>query len=251
MKEIPKYATNPQLRSRIREYKRLVTQDVLSESDTDKVRNYQSILSTLLFSAVKKEKYKLTSTIIPCRDDIPDGYKSLENLLNGAEKHKAANLLDIVISGKVGVVRSRINGAGFVYFDEGEVRKAQYELTITAKEKLRLELFDKTGEQRLQIQLSNDLIKAGYDINLEHVIYTGQRIDILAKKNGEIFLIECKGGSKSGHITSAIGQLICYKSAFQDGHMVAAFPEPPKQEYIDILEANNIKIIYKYGDLNC
>lgn len=60
------------------------------------------------------------------------------------------------------------------------------------------------------------------------------RIDILARNKDEVRIIECKIDSSVNSMSSALGQLLFYRSAYKEASLFVAVPNMPSNEVVEL-----------------
>jgi hypothetical protein len=124
-----------------------------------------------------------------------------------------------------------------VFYPYGSVSKyfydQQQEYNHTHKQ-------DKNSENKFRNSIVDKLKKEGWKVETES--YTSQgRIDILARKNDEIMLIETKMKSNSNDCSHALGQLLFYSKFHPGCKLFISTPAKPDLTILSILKSFGVE----------
>ena len=91
-------------------------------------------------------------------------------------------------------------------------------------------------------QVSEDYVKQGYRIEREATI-DGLHVDLIARKNGEVILVEVKAGNKPIS-KDVIAQLNHYVKSHEGHRLVIAVATPPGRKNIEVENIDEILLDY-------
>lgn len=125
---------------------------------------------------------------------------------------------------------------GFIYIG-GSVAKHFYQLA----QQNRVHSKDVMTEAEFRDRLADAFKIDGWQVETEHYTSSG-RIDIVAKKDGETRLVECKLQPSMNEASHALGQLLFYSKYFPGASLWFASPQAPDEVVTAILKSYGVAI---------
>lgn len=103
-------------------------------------------------------------------------------------------------------------------------------------------------EKEYQDVLEAGLVDIGYELTGDTSLSFGIP-DIIARKNGVIYIIECKLNGIPSSYSGGLGQSLFYRECIPGAVSVFAIPDMPRKWVIDIFNSHNIQVITKASEL--